>query len=149
MAAQDKGTEDSVSVWEGRPIRLSRIFLALGVFWIVLAVAEAIFSLPTVAGFYTSWLGQALLIIVIAGLLMAVWTARGVLYQTLTSVSFSIALLTMILIATVFGTVIIQGATYAEFSERYGAAFSAFLAALSLNDIFHSAWFIGFLFCSP
>lgn len=72
------------------------------------------------------------------------WRARASLYEDLTSVRFGVAILLVLLLATVLGTVVVQ-APAAEFSRGYPPGVAGVLLAFDLNEIFHSAWFRGLL----
>ena len=84
-----------------------------------------------------SELAVALALPVAAGL----WLARRPLYLVLTSLPFSVVLLTSLLLATAAGTLVLQQAAPAEYAARYGRRPAAALLALGLNDVFHTPWF--------
>ncbi|MBZ0251893.1 MAG: hypothetical protein K8I02_01020, partial [Candidatus Methylomirabilis sp.] len=64
--------------------------------------------------------GQAAGTLAVAALATAVWAKRRVLYLTITSIEFSVALMTALLAATVAGTLILQNADAADMSRIYG-----------------------------
>ena len=63
----------------------------------------------------------------------------------LTSLKLAIALLILIIGASILGTLIPQGRTASEYAARYGS-FSAILQALQLTGLYHSFWYLALLF---
>ncbi len=57
----------------------------------------------------------------LAALGMAAWAFRARLYQTVTSASFGVGLLDALALATVLGTLVVQGSPSAFYTDRYGA----------------------------
>ncbi len=86
-----------------------------------------------------SWMGSNGALAVVGAAAAAVaWNFRKPLFQWLVSLPFSIAILSLILLATAIGTVILQGQPPESFLEKYGAGFGGFLRLLGLDDVFHS-----------
>lgn len=63
-------------------------------------------------------------------------------YRALTSLTFSVAVLAFLLLATLLGTLILQDAHPEKFAQTYGS-WAPLLRSLGLHDIFHSRWFEG------
>ena len=65
-------------------------------------------------------------------------------YGFLSSVKLAIALLSLIALACIVGTLIPQAALV-EYGRRHGEGMYAFLRASGLTDVFHAPWFFGLL----
>jgi cytochrome c biogenesis protein ResB len=61
------------------------------------------------------------------------------------SIKLALTLLTLIVLASIIGTLIPQDLTYQEYVQKYGKALYQLFAKLNLFDIYHSWWFILFL----
>jgi hypothetical protein len=117
---------------------------------LVLLVAALAALVP---GLSRPWQGPApasatawTLLAVAAVLLSAgAWRARRVLAGTLTSIEFSVALLVALLLCTIAGTLVLQGATPEQYLERYGERGAWLVRVLGLDDLFHTPWFTSLL----
>jgi hypothetical protein len=87
------------------------------------------------------WLAVGALVVVGAGSLALLISARRALFLIVTSLPFAVSLLTALMFCTVAGTLILQNAQPEEYVARYGAGGSQIVRALGLDDIFHSLWF--------
>ena len=58
------------------------------------------------------------------------------------SMRFAIVLLAVLAAACAAASTLTQGQSYAWYAQRYGERTAAFIAALDLDDAFHSPWFI-------
>lgn len=96
-----------------------------------------------------SLVAQGVGAVVVAGLAALIWEFRRWLMRTLTSLPFSAALLTFLLVLTVLGTVILQQAPPEAYLERHGKVLGMVLLALGIDDIFHTVWFNGLLGLIP
>lgn len=130
---------------EGRSPGLAGCFLWVGATWAALLAADRLLALPGAGELARSAPGQAAGILAVAALATAVWVKRRALYLTVTSIEFSVALMTALLAATVAGTLILQHAGAADMHRIYGAALGDFLLRAGLDDLFHSLWFGGLL----
>jgi hypothetical protein len=90
----------------------------------------------------TAW---TLLAVAVLLLSAGAWRARRVLTHTLTSVEFSVALLVALLLCTIAGTLVLQGATPEQYQERYGEQGAWLVRVLGLDDLFHTPWFSSML----
>ncbi len=63
-------------------------------------------------------------------------------YEFLSSVTLAIALLAFIAVTSIFGTLIKQQATPAEYLSFYSDSTYAIIRFLGLDDVFHSRWFV-------
>ena len=128
-----------------RPARLWSCFLYLGGLALLMLAVDRLIAWPVTKVLMSSWIGLslALVLITIAGLV--VWRQRQVLYRSLTSSRFCVALLTFIVASIALGTVIIQGSHPKQFARHYGPSWSFGLLGLGFDDIFHSLWFGGLL----
>jgi hypothetical protein len=86
-----------------------------------------------------------LLAVAIVLLSATIWRARRVLTITVTSIEFSVALLVALLVCTIAGTLVLQGATPEEYQARYGEQGAWLVRTLGLDDLFHTAWFSSML----
>jgi hypothetical protein len=125
---------------------ITACLLLLGVFWVALLIIERFASWIDSTNLLSSFLGQGMAVVSIAILGSVIFIGRHLLYRTLTSPPFSVAILVVLLATTISGTLIVQGAPGREFTELYGRIFSSVLIGLGMDDIFHSLWFGGFLF---
>lgn len=66
--------------------------------------------------------------------------------QFFSSVKLAIALLALIILASIIGTFIPQGLTPSEYIQRYGRQIYRLFFLLGFTDIYHSFWFILLLF---
>ncbi len=80
-----------------------------------------------------------------AALGAAAWALRGLLLAWLTSLQFAVAILVVLGLATVAGTVILQGAPDADLAKRYGPTLAGAISALGWNDLFHTPAFLTLL----
>lgn len=93
-----------------------------------------------------SWLGsQWSVTVALAALAAVAWNFRKSLFSWLVSLEFSIALLTALMLATVAGTIVLQGQPPESFDAKYGPAMGSTLRLLGLDDVFHSFPFRGLL----
>lgn len=93
-----------------------------------------------------SWLGSRWsLSVAFASLAAVAWHFRKPLLSWLVSLEFAIALLTALLLATVAGTIVLQGQPPESFDAKYGPALGPGLRLLGLDDVFHSFPFRGLL----
>ena len=76
-------------------------------------------------------------------------TPRLVRLKHLSSVRFTVALLILIVIASILGTVIPQNRGDEEYRARYGDIFSRILVSLQLTDVYHSYWYRALLAVFP
>jgi hypothetical protein len=124
--------------------RLSTSFLVIAVVWLALIGAEQLLVHATAATGGARLVRPAL----VAGLALAaaalIWRVRGALFAVVTSVPFGVALLCVLMGVTMLGTFVVQGVAPAEYRERFGAA-APLVLGLGLDDVFHSAWFVGLL----
>mgnify|MGYP000392136655 CR=1 FL=1 len=81
---------------------------------------------------------------VIAGAIIPGPTRR-LLICTLTSLPFAVALLALVLLATILGTLILQGLPPEAYARHYGGAVAPILLGLGLNDLFHASWYAAWL----
>ena len=93
----------------------------------------------------SGWAGRAAAAVAAAVLATLVWSARRPLLRILSSLPFAVGLLSLILLATMLGTFILQGAAPEEYAKKYGEALAPLVLRLGLNDLFHSPWFAGWL----
>ena len=70
--------------------------------------------------------------------------APNTAYGFLSSVKLAIALLSLIALTCIVGTLIPQAALD-EYGRRHGEGMYAFLRASGLTDVFHAPWFFGLL----
>jgi cytochrome c biogenesis protein ResB len=78
------------------------------------------------------------------------------IYDFFCSIRLSIFVLVALAVTSIVGTILQQGAEYAEYVEAYGAGTARIIRALSLDDMYHSWWFtvllalllINIVFCS-
>ncbi len=63
-------------------------------------------------------------------------------YEFLSSVTLAIALLAFVAVASIFGTLIKQGAAPEEYLSFYSESTYTIIRFLGLDDVFHSGWFI-------
>jgi len=77
------------------------------------------------------------------GLLVAAvgWSMRRTLYLALTSLHFSVVLLTALMLGTIAGTLLLQNSQPEQYIARYGTAFGGIMLSLGLDDIFHTLGF--------
>lgn len=66
---------------------------------------------------------------------------RTSLYAVLSSMRFAIALVVILAIASIIGTVCKQNAPYAEYVMQFGPFWFQVFAILGLYDVYHSLWF--------
>ncbi len=64
------------------------------------------------------------------------------LYELLSSMRFAIALLTVLGIASIIGTVLKQNEPYANYVVQFGQFWFGLFEGLGLYDVYHSAWFL-------
>ncbi len=76
--------------------------------------------------------------------LAQLWQRRHDLKRSLSSLHFGIAVLLSVGAATALGTCVVQTANPTVFYARYGQLAPA-MTWLHLQDVFHSAWFLGLL----
>lgn len=137
----DKGNKE---VTAPRPIpvaRIGRSLLSAGVLWLILIVAghlKGAFS-------FHAWGVQVGAIVGVALLGTLVWKTHPILRRWFITTTTGIAVMVVLLIATVCGTVIVQGLSKNEFVAKYGESTAGFFQMLFLNDIFHSLPFRSFL----
>jgi len=76
-------------------------------------------------------------------------TPRLIRLKYLSSVRLTIALLILIVIASILGTVIPQNRGDEQYRAKYGDAYSRILISLQLTDVYHSYWYRALLavFC--
>ena len=132
-----------------RPPGLLVCFAVLGLFWLLLLAGSYVlgrFAGQLVTG---SWLIQAVVAVAAAVAGAWLWEIRRWLNRTLTSLPFSVALLTFLLVLTMVGTVVLQKAPPEAYLGRHGPALGALLLALGMDDLFHPPWFTGLLALLP
>lgn len=66
-------------------------------------------------------------------------------FQLLRSMRFAIAILTVVALASVIGSVLEQNQPMAVYVGRYGEFWTALFTLTGLTDIYHAAWFVGLL----
>jgi hypothetical protein len=146
MSVMDKPERCSQSsVMAPKTPDLTTSLLHLGVFWVALLMLQRVATLLDPQKIISSPWGQGAAVLAAALLGFIAWSFRRPLYKTLTSLPFAVALLLAIVVATGLGTLLIQSLSLDELRGAYGQTFARVLIALSLNDIFHSLWFGGFL----
>ncbi|XZG70117.1 cytochrome c biogenesis protein ResB [Chitinibacteraceae bacterium HSL-7] len=64
------------------------------------------------------------------------------LFELLSSMRFAIALLTVLAIASVIGTVLKQNEPYNNYRIEFGEFWFSFFEPLGLFDVYHSSWFL-------
>ncbi|MCB9898568.1 MAG: cytochrome c biogenesis protein ResB [Planctomycetes bacterium] len=117
--------------------------LLVGAVWGLLVVAphlQRAMSTPALDG---TGLGWTVIAVAAALLALVVFVARRVLFATITSLPFSIAMLGSLLVATMVGTLVLQNAEPAQYLARYGESGTRVVRGLQLDDLFHSTWFRG------
>jgi hypothetical protein len=91
--------------------------------------------------------GTRIAAVVAAALLgTAAWAFARFLVRTLTSLPFAVAVLGLVLASTMLGTFVLQNVPPGEYAAKYGSRLTSIILGLGFNDIFHSAWFTGWLF---
>jgi len=66
-------------------------------------------------------------------------------WRVLGSMSFAVAILFVVSVAASTGSLVEQNQPYAAYLSRYGALQADVVMLLSLNDVFHSSWFLSLL----
>lgn len=69
-------------------------------------------------------------------------STAGKLYELLSSMRFAIALLTVLGVASVIGTVLKQNEPYPNYVVQFGQFWFGLFELLGLYDVYHSAWFL-------
>ncbi len=131
---------------KARPaLSITDCFTLIGLFWIMLLMADRALAWPASARFIGTLPGQAALVVFWAFAGALGWRCRSWLYGVLTSVPFAVSVLGWVLAFVVLGTLILQGEPSRSFARVYGEVPSLLILGLGLNDIFHSIWFGGLL----
>lgn len=128
-----------------RPPRLWACFGILGAIWVLLLAgtyAQRHLDLAALGG---SWIVQGVAVVLLAGAGALLWEFRRWVMRTFTSVPFSVAMIAVLLLWTVVGTVILQQAAPQAYVARHGEALGAVILSLGLDDLFHTTWFTGLL----
>lgn len=92
----------------------------------------------------SSLIRNAVFMFASAALGTVAWERRGALYRLLISVPFAVAILTVLMLSTALGTVVLQAGQPAEYAHRYGSL-APVLLWLGVDDVFRAAWFYGLL----
>lgn len=69
-------------------------------------------------------------------------STRREFYELLSSMRFAIALLTLIGIASIIGTVLKQNEPYSNYTIQFGQFWFQMFETLGLYDVYHSGWFL-------
>ncbi len=64
------------------------------------------------------------------------------LYDLLSSMRFAVSLLTILGIASIIGTVLVQNQPYNNYIIKFGQFWFGFFEMLGLYDVYHSSWFL-------
>lgn len=64
------------------------------------------------------------------------------LYNLLSSMRFAVSLLTILGIASIIGTVLVQNQPYNNYIIKFGQFWFGFFEMLGLYDVYHSSWFL-------
>jgi len=91
-------------------------------------------------GVIPGWMLWTAVGVVGAGAGVQLATQFGPLVRMVTNIKFGVALFMVLIVATITGTIVLQGAEAGVFEERYGSA-AGVLRWLHVPDIFHSFWF--------
>ncbi|MFH1021757.1 MAG: cytochrome c biogenesis protein ResB, partial [Planctomycetota bacterium] len=92
---------------------------------------------------HPAWAGLTLFLAGVPAVL-ALWVKREVVFRVLASLPFAVTLLSVILAATALGTFVPQGLSPEECRRFYGGG-AIVERWFSLNDVFYSPWYTGFL----
>ncbi len=125
--------------------RLSDSLQFIAILWVLFIGAGVLVSRGWLTALASTVTIQAAVAVAVAAIGTLVWTQRSALYHLLTSATFGVSLMSVVAVATVFGTLIVQKSPAEFYASRYGSAGAAVVLNLGLNDIFHTAWFNGFL----
>ena len=112
---------------------------------------ETFSDLPAVVRHYMDGVEAFWMSITIAAAAVAFLVAGvvGIVHRVRTvklfaSLRFAASVVAVLALATIVGTLILQGLPPEAFEERYGD-WTGFLLALQLDDVFHSFWYLGIL----
>ncbi len=64
------------------------------------------------------------------------------LYDLLSSMRLAVSLLTILAIASIIGTVLVQNQPYSNYIIKFGQFWFGFFEMLGLYDVYHSSWFL-------
>jgi hypothetical protein len=117
----------------------SAAFLAL--LWVLVIACGRMVAAARAAEPGQGWAAVGMLVAVAAGSLALAVSARRALYAVCTSLPFAVSVLAALLLCTVAGTLVLQGAAPDEYVARYGERGARVVAALGLDDVFHAPWF--------
>src|SRR3972149_7227734 len=89
-------TKNSPTILKASPPSISSCLLFIAAYWVALLILGRIVSRPEAATFISSWLGQGAAVVAAVILGLAFYNLSTVLYRTLTSLPFAVALITAI-----------------------------------------------------
>jgi cytochrome c biogenesis protein ResB len=142
----DTGSAPGTAKVEGvRPFRLISAFLLVLGCWAVFVGLGHLLARVELGSLSSSWIVQGVAVLLLAGVGALAWEFRRAVMRVVTSIAFSVALITAILLCTALGTVIVQQAEAQVYAQRHGEAIAAVLLFLGMDDIFHTGWFASLL----
>jgi hypothetical protein len=135
------GPQGDPVVADPPPPRLLACLAIVAGYWAVCAGATWGMGHAAAAGWTGNGIFQAVVVVVVAAIAAQLWVLRRWLMRTVTSIPFSAAVLTALMVWTAIGTVILQQASPADYAERHGRILAAAMLTIGMDDIFHTPWF--------